>query len=87
MIINELAGYVVRSECFQPFSSQRDFFFLWSQSPVYSGVAEAAVQPAVGIRGGVFVPTGFSYATYIKVTVYLAERKNFRSSERVKLLQ
>ena len=64
-----MAGYVVPTELFQPFSSQRDFF-LWSlksmsvsfrakdqsqeasQSPLYSGVVEATVQPAVGVRGG-----------------------------------
>ena len=72
---DELAGYVVPTEFFQPFSSQRDFF-LWSlknlsvsfrvkdqsqatsHSPVYSGVAEAAVQPAVGVRGGVTARCG-----------------------------
>ena len=59
-----------RLNCFEPFSSQRDFS-LWSlknmsvsfrvedqyqaasHSPVYSGVAEEAVRPAVGVRGGV----------------------------------
>ena len=80
-----MVGYVVPTEFFQPFSSQREFFLrslknmsvsfkvkdqsqAASHNPLYSGVAEAAVQPAVGVRGGVKMWHFDFVATFWKIS-------------------